>query len=444
MKKEKNRQKDIEEAKKRFLEKKISEEQFLIFIKKNITEDIFDSFDLLGDKSLKIILDEISTLNTSDIFINKLLKSLKNKNTIFRIIKIIFESDFIHIKNCDIFYKNFSNFVFGINEEKKLILDYITFSGFALLTKNEVVKLLFTRTLPENAILLREKIFSYIKNVFANLLNAFLESKDILFINSEKNRVISWDIWLYTETERDIEEYFYFLENQTEFDEFDIFSKMNKISNKTFKKLDENFENFSKNLTLFSEIIYDDSNDVENCFDKFNLFEKNVLKEVLYNISENYKKKGLISESLYDKILGLLIDEDFKKKENIESSDDDGVFISPLNDTSDIYSENIKPPQIIENDTQKDLKEAKNDSLPDKKEMKPSNNDEILKIAIEIVKELENSVTPEDLLKEKSKITEIVKEVLSERKKISEEEKIRAVIDQAINEVLRENDFEDL
>ena len=60
MEKEKNLQKEIEIIKTGFIEKKISEEQILLFIKKHISSDIYCLFDLLTTNCLEIILIEIS------------------------------------------------------------------------------------------------------------------------------------------------------------------------------------------------------------------------------------------------------------------------------------------------------------------------------------------------------------------------------------------------
>ena len=276
------------------------------------------------------------------------------------------------------------------------------------------------------------------------MLNDFLNLKNKSQIRSKKNQILNWDLWKYTQTDRDIEDLFYYLEIQAEFSDLEMFTKMNQLSNKIFKNLDMNFEIFKKNIMNLSESIYNEDENAEMYFDEFNSLEKDILKSVLHKLLDFYKRNKFFSDEIHNRFLRLLIDEDVKKTENSELSSDNSVSIRPLADTIDIYNEkNIFRLSEKEIKTEKQ-KEPTIDNQSQKKENKPTNDDEILKIAIEIVKELGNSFNSEDLINEKSKISEIVKDVLSERKKINEEAGIRRIIDQAIEEVLHEKDFEDL
>ncbi|HOV13387.1 MAG TPA: hypothetical protein PK771_03795 [Spirochaetota bacterium] len=440
-------QKEIDSIKQKFLEKKITETQLLDFLKNNLESNIYDLFDMLSDSGILLFISDISKINTSDIMLNRLINSIKNESLIFRIIKIIFESNFIHIKNYDMFYTNFSNFMFKIYDSTKMIQNFYMFVGFAFMTDNIIIKILFRRTLTENATLFREKMFSYSKNVFANMLNEFLNGKDKSLIITNKKNILNWDLWDYTQTTDDIRDFFNYLENQNDFLDTEIFSKMNEISNKTFKNFDINFENFKNNIILISDNLYEENVEIEIYFDNLNTFEKTVIKNVSESLLQIFQDNKVYSNKIKEKLLKLLIDDEFKKNVNLDL-DDDSVSITPISDALDVYNENEKKLNPEDFDIEPSdfypQNEIKKENTDTTNYITKNNEEEILKAAIEIVKEINNNFDPKEFIEEKIRIVEMVKDILNERKRINDELKLKKIIDKAIDEVLYEKDFEDL
>jgi len=469
-------QKDIELIKKKFLKMGIKEDQVVAFLETNLDSNIFEVLDLLSYEGLSLFISKVSQQQRSDIIFNRILNSSKKDSTTFNILKIILQNNFIHIKNYEMFYNNFQNHLFKIYEPEKNIYNFYMFICYQLLTDNEVIKLLFKRDFIESSKVFRERLFLYAKNVFVIFLQNFVITRDTNFINDTKREIFKWDLWDYVECGEDIHYFFDYLSNSDNLEDVEIFKKMNEISNKTFKNFDIKFDNFKNNIVLICDNLYEGDKDIEVYFDNLSTLEKTVVRDVLQNILKYYNsqenKKDQENDEkneIKDKILKLLIEEEFKKNKN-PSFDTSLISITPIADTFDIYNETR---QDIDIDTDKievsiegietlDIEvNEKSTKIEDiKKENRDRQNefnnktgdiintkdgeDEVLKIAIEIVKEINLSFKDDGIKGNKLKVIEIVRDILVERKRIDNELKLRTIIDKAIYEVLNNSDFEEL
>ncbi|OHD21428.1 MAG: hypothetical protein A2086_11690 [Spirochaetes bacterium GWD1_27_9] len=420
-------------------------------IKKSIENNNFtyfeiefvEMFELFSISNIKEILFVISKKEFGDLYLLKIIKNIQNKTILNDILLFIGENDFTLIKNVNYIEEIYLNNIFRIELiAKNGIKNFFLLLNFGILNRNQDINNRFVTLLVNIIKEYREFIFSIAKNKVVSFVEELINIKDKLLLEEQKIKIdyiLEFDLWDYSETVDELKKWFYeicsiILNKNADYTH--LFKQLNQISNNTFKKFDSKMNNFILNIKELSYSLYDENTqfDINKSFDPL---EAMIIKKTLYKLFVYYSQNKQINENLSIKLLNLTMDEDVKDRK-VETKENE---ITPLSDVDEIYDS--KTSVSFEEKEEKAYSTQKKEPKEEISEVLKENK-EVVKVAIDIIKEIGRDFDIKEIQKEKESITDMVKEMLKERRKINEEKNIRIIIDEAIKEVLTEKNFEDL
>jgi hypothetical protein len=460
------------------------------FFKSNVIKDIFSYF----------IDKKISTDILSDM-----LENNGNIGLVYAVLEIFFDNASKYLSDTSGFVKFIGkNIPLTPSYDRNMVRHFLLNLAIPSFLNDENIKNLMKLEMPGLITKFRKNIFSLSKSLAVNIANHLYNDHDNLEklpeYKDEIGKFLDFDLWTFTDTYEELSSCINGLVDSGNYDDTQVFYRINEISNMAFKNFDVKSAVFAElivNLSdkVFSTSLKDDAveKECELLINGVDVFEKGVIKDLLKRIN---RIKGILSrkdDTVKNLILCLLIDDDLKAVDMKKDKKSENSDLNPLDDTDLVYnpkneihlsfddrkylikksSEDGKEFFILsahEDVAQADVKCENEDAV--KKELekigfdyisvdnlmnkirtlmtdqirKDENplHDNMLDAAVEVVNEVKSGFEENEIEDKKNDIVEIAGEVLEDRKNIQNSDISRKIILSAIDISLKEKDFEDL
>ena len=446
---------------------KIREFSFQKFLKSQMPIEIFNTN---NENLINNLLNIISMDEMCFVHFNRIFKEIDNNETLLIILNAIVKSNFNIIKNPNYLDKIYYNIIFKLNFLLKNNLfnaSYFVFTGM-LCTKKSIREYI-RGNIWSSLFAVRDRIFSQIRN---HVITKIADKEDDFENNQDIFKEIAdCDLWNICDMTENIIEV-----SKKNLNKIELLKNIDGIMERCFQKYNVFMKSIYNTLEKISEYLFENNHNEENGYDwsiGLNEFAINVINKAINNFKKAtldnnnfvFENLGNIENSYY-KALSLLMDSDIK---NVTFNGDllnEKNLIGPLNDSFDIYlgeaindletTYKIKSKNDMEVLTEIENNILVNDNVGgnnrsdkgnDNKEddqiiNKDKSKYDLLILATNIINELRDELGEDKVFENKEKVKELIKEIIDE--KYNKNVKYSTVINNAIEDALKVEDFEDL
>ncbi|MBP7551815.1 MAG: hypothetical protein KA885_00175 [Spirochaetes bacterium] len=447
---------------------KIREFSFKKFLDSQMPLEIFKT------KNESLIIDLLNTISMDEmsfVQFNRVFKEIDNDETLIIILNAIVKSNFNIIKNPNYLDKIYYNIIYKLNMLVKSNIStaiYLIFTG--LLCSKKAIREYMRTNIWNSLFAVRDRIFSQIRN---HIITKIVEKEEDFDKNQEIFKDITdcdlWDICEMTENILEV--------SKKSLNKMELLKNIDGIMERCFQRYNVLMKSIYNVLEKISEYLFEEKQKRETFYDwanGLNEFAINLINMTVNNFKIStgdnnnfvFENLGNIEDNYY-KALSLLMDSDIK---NVTFDGDllnEKNLISPLNDSLDIYlGEAINDLETtykltskgdteilsdVENNISLSEDMSGNNSSDKEKEVKEndliiSNSDNsknnLLLLATNIINEIRDELGEDKVFENKEKVKELIKEIIDE--KYNKNVKYSPIINNAIEDALKVEDFEDL
>lgn len=447
---------------------KIREFSFKKFLDSQMPLEIFSTN---NENLINKLLNIISMDEMCFVQFNRIFKEIDNNETLKIILNAAVRSNFNIIINPNYLDKIYFNIIYKLNFLLKNNLtdaSYFVFTG--MLCTKKPIREYIRRNIWSSLFAVRDRIFSQIRN---HIITKISEKEDDFDNNQDIFKDLTdcdlWDLCDMTENIFEV--------SKKSLNKIELLKNIDGIMEMCFQKYNVLMKSIYNTLEKISEYLFEDKQDRETSYDwstGLHEFAINIINKAINNFKKTtgdnnnfvFENLGNIEDNYY-KALSLLMDSDIK---NVTFDGDllnEKNLIGPLNDSLDIYlGEAINDLETtyklkskrdteilsdIENNISLGDDMSGNNSSDKEKEVKENDriisnsensNNNLLLLATNIINEIRDELGEDKVFENKEKVKELIKEIIDE--KYNKNVKYSPIINNAIEDALKVEDFEDL